>query len=356
VGQCAHSTGKPLKMEALEKENTGHIHRRLWGNLPVAIVVLEGEKVVYANKKAHTLLRAEPEYLEKKKNNHSVFDYIPASLKEAFFESYKKAVLAGEEGLSEEWDIRDVSGEKRRVQAISSKVVFENRDCVQVVFSDITEKHQDRELAAEAREKFLKITRNIEEVIYIIALENGSGKVEFVSENIYKLIGLTPKQYLARFQRILERVHPEDLPRVLEASAQSRNTKKPYTRTYRYLHHQTENYVWLEERVYPEYDNEGNPKAILGVTRDISGRMETEKTISESETKFRMLATNARDVIYKFVFLPEPRYDYISPSIFDLSGYAPEEFYRDPLLGYKIIHPADVAKLEKSRSKIERKE
>lgn len=65
------------------------------------------------------------------------------------------------------------------------------------------------------------------------------------------------------------------------------------------------------------------------------------KALQQSEEKFRMLAENAMDVVYRFVLYPKAQYEYVSPSIFALSGYTPEEFYKDPYLGFKVIHPKD---------------
>lgn len=57
-----------------------------------------------------------------------------------------------------------------------------------------------------------------------------------------------------------------------------------------------------------------------------------------SEQKFRRLAENARDVIYR-MSLPDGVYEYMSPAATELFGYAPEEFYASPLLIRKVIHP-----------------
>ncbi|NMC80806.1 MAG: PAS domain-containing protein, partial [Chloroflexi bacterium] len=44
----------------------------------------------------------------------------------------------------------------------------------------------------------------------------------------------------------------------------------------------------------------------------------------------------------------EPRgLEYISPAIYHITGYTPEEFFQDPDLGSKIAHPEDLELLAK---------
>ncbi|SFM60258.1 PAS domain S-box protein [Methanolobus profundi] len=66
-----------------------------------------------------------------------------------------------------------------------------------------------------------------------------------------------------------------------------------------------------------------------------------EKKLRESEIRFRELVENAEDVLYLIEYIPEKKIVYISPSIVDISGYSAEEFYKDPELTSKIIHPDD---------------
>ena len=68
-----------------------------------------------------------------------------------------------------------------------------------------------------------------------------------------------------------------------------------------------------------------------------------------SESRFRLLAENARDIIFRYDFLPEPRFTYVSPSSSSLTGYEPEEYYADPDLGLRLVHPLDRPLLEAAR-------
>lgn len=72
--------------------------------------------------------------------------------------------------------------------------------------------------------------------------------------------------------------------------------------------------------------------------RDVSERLKTELALYESEQRFRFLAENAKDMLFKMTY-PEGRYEYVSPASFDILGCMPEELYETPALIFKSIHP-----------------
>jgi diguanylate cyclase (GGDEF)-like protein/PAS domain S-box-containing protein len=80
--------------------------------------------------------------------------------------------------------------------------------------------------------------------------------------------------------------------------------------------------------------------AIL-VFRDISEKRASELRLRDSEERFRLLAENARDMIYRLRIEPELITEYVSPAAIGLLGYAPEDFYADPLLAMKVISRDD---------------
>lgn len=66
-----------------------------------------------------------------------------------------------------------------------------------------------------------------------------------------------------------------------------------------------------------------------------------QRELEASEERYRLLADHARDVVYRFRLHPRPGFEYVSPSCAALLGYAPAEFYADPLLPTKLVHPDD---------------
>lgn len=71
--------------------------------------------------------------------------------------------------------------------------------------------------------------------------------------------------------------------------------------------------------------------------------------LSQSEARFRLLAENARDLIYRYALLPEPHFEYVSPSATQITGYTPDDHYNDPNLAYKLVYPDDISLLDKIR-------
>ncbi len=62
---------------------------------------------------------------------------------------------------------------------------------------------------------------------------------------------------------------------------------------------------------------------------------------------FTCVSENAADLIYRYRFLPEPGFDFVSPSAKSITGYTPDEHYNDPELDMKLVHPEDRPLLEK---------
>lgn len=48
---------------------------------------------------------------------------------------------------------------------------------------------------------------------------------------------------------------------------------------------------------------------------------------------------------YRYRLRPRRGYEYVSPSVVDVVGYTPEEYYADPLIGFKLVHPEDAVTL-----------
>jgi PAS domain S-box-containing protein len=77
-----------------------------------------------------------------------------------------------------------------------------------------------------------------------------------------------------------------------------------------------------------------------------SERALVEQALEESEARFRRFAESAEDLIYRYRIAPKPAYEYLSPAVLKLTGFLPDEYYRDAELGFKVLHPNDRALID----------
>lgn len=71
-----------------------------------------------------------------------------------------------------------------------------------------------------------------------------------------------------------------------------------------------------------------------------------EIKLAESEARYRRLADNAPDIIFRYELKPEMKLTYINPAVEKITGYAPEECYTDQNLMFSMIHPDDMGMME----------
>lgn len=79
----------------------------------------------------------------------------------------------------------------------------------------------------------------------------------------------------------------------------------------------------------------------LEKSRLFDSKRKAEQALVKSEERFRRLAENAQDLIYRYEFIPNRQFTYVSPSATQLTGYTPDEHYADPNLAVNMVHPED---------------
>ena len=85
----------------------------------------------------------------------------------------------------------------------------------------------------------------------------------------------------------------------------------------------------------------GTVRLVIAIGTLILFLEKTRTDLSNKEIQYQLLTENAIDVIYYYRLSPEAAIDYINPSVLTVTGYAPEEYYADNKLIFKLVHPDD---------------
>jgi diguanylate cyclase (GGDEF)-like protein/PAS domain S-box-containing protein len=101
--------------------------------------------------------------------------------------------------------------------------------------------------------------------------------------------------------------------------------------------------MWVTVGTSPQRDpDDGAITAVICTFVDVTEQRRVEGELRASEERFRLIAENAADVVYRFTVGDTPRFDYVNPAVESQLGYTPQEFYDDPSLIVKVTHDDDI--------------
>jgi len=116
------------------------------------------------------------------------------------------------------------------------------------------------------------ILENIDEIIFTLHPVANGAALHFVSARVTDLLGYTPDEVIALGNAI---IHPGDLENVQQKTREAFRTSATTTFQYR-IRHRDGRYRWFENRLRGVGAQGANGRAVFGVARDITDRIELE--------------------------------------------------------------------------------
>ncbi len=301
-----------------------------------------------------------------------------------------RTLRTGQSILNEEIDIEDFN--RKRKTILNSTMPLRNQAGVMVgamvVNQDITEQRLVENALWENQRLIQQIADATPTILYVYDLVENRNI--YSNQHLNEILGYLPEEIEKMGPDFLPNsIHPEDWPRVVENQLKliSAQDGEIIETEYRMRDFQGE-WHWLVSRdTIFSRTQEGAAKQVLGMgldislrkraeaelveyrqqleelvewrtaelqntnqqlEREIADRIRAEVQLRESETRYRLLAENATDMIC--IQSPEGVYQYVSPSCFTLLGYHSSE-----LIGhsaYEWIHPDDIPEVENSHRSV----
>jgi len=218
--------------------------------------------------------------------------------------------------------IKNGSGEMRLLSITRTPKIDSDGNVEYVICAaeDITERKKAEEKIKEA-----DIIINKSPVVAFTWINEEGWPVEFISENVKKLLGYSSEDFLSRKISYADCIYPEDLERVeqevadfSEEEGRDEFVHKPYR-----ILTKDNNVKIVKDWTFIVRDFEGKITHYKGIIEDITERKRIEAALLESEKKFRLIAENSIDCIW--ILDTWLKFTYLSPSSESILGYKPEQ-------------------------------
>jgi PAS domain S-box-containing protein/putative nucleotidyltransferase with HDIG domain len=231
------------------------------------------------------------------------------------------------------WQHRRKDGELIMVEITSHTLQWQGRRAELVLAVDMTERITAERKLVESKERYRYLFEANPHPMYIYDLET--------------LRFLTVNQAFARH-------YGYSRDELLEMTIKDIRPEEQVSKLLQAFHRQPEGLmnwgIWTNRKksgelmemevIAHQLDWDGHP-AELVLVLDVTERLNTERQLKNSEERYRRLAENAADLIYRYEFIPSRGFTYVSPAATSITGYTPEDHYQDPELGNKLVHPDD---------------
>ncbi|MBN1579252.1 MAG: PAS domain S-box protein [Anaerolineae bacterium] len=183
-----------------------------------------------------------------------------------------------------------------------------------------------------------------------IVVVNGQGQITFANARAERILGLEKLEITQRVYNDPEwRITTYDgtpFPDEQLPFRRVMDTASPVFDVHHAIEWPDGRRVLLVINAAPLVGETGQLEGIVSTVEDVTARVQAETALRESERRFRRIAENAQDLIYRYRLAPAPGFEYVNAAATAITGYTPQEHYADPQLGFKLVHPEDQPLLE----------
>ncbi len=186
-------------------------------------------------------------------------------------------------------------------------------------YRDISDHIASRQELQQRNEEIRRVLDNVDEVIYSNKIN--PYEVTQWSDACYPMYGHTAEEFMQESNLWYEVILPEDrytVDQINETLAAGHVGVAEYR-----IRHKDGRIRWIEARVTPTLNADGQLIRVDGVNRDITDKKIAELLLQDSERKFRALIEKSKDGIA--LADREGIIRYVSPAITAILGYEPDE-------------------------------
>jgi diguanylate cyclase (GGDEF)-like protein/PAS domain S-box-containing protein/putative nucleotidyltransferase with HDIG domain len=264
----------------------------------------------------------------------TMLDYVVPEYRDLTIQEISKAVTEGRTRGKVEFPITVAGGRTIEVEVSAASLRDAKGNPIGLigVVRDITERRRADKSLRESEERYRLLAENVSDVIWTM---NMNLEFTYISPSVIRMIkGYTLEEL--KTITMQELLTPEALATAAkvaqeELALEGTGKADPYRSRMSEveLRNKDGSTLWAEVKASAIRDQNGKAVGFLGVVRDITERRRADKSLRESEERYRLLAENVSDVIW--IMDLDFRYLYVSPSIERTRGFTPDEAMRMPI-------------------------
>ncbi|MFA6332396.1 MAG: PAS domain S-box protein, partial [Methanoregula sp.] len=285
--------------------------------------------LLFANRAAGAMVDVpDPEAASGKTN---VLEFADPDYRDAMLRDFEK-IKQGTDAYLVNYKLVTTTGRKIWVECIGKKIPFQDKEAVLVSMRDVTERKNSEERVRESENRFATVFRSSPVALTLVSAADGV--FVDVNDTFARNTGYIRDQVIGKTSEQIGLISDAEDREKMISAFRNRQDIQGMEITCRNKAGEiraclfSSRHILMQEKPY-----------ILSTILDISDRKTAEVALRESEQKFRRIADNAPDMIYR-ISVPDGKFEYVSPASIALTGYTPEEFHADPGLVRTLIHPA----------------
>jgi len=302
------------------------------------ICIIQDGVLRYANPRLSSLLG----YTVKEMTNQYFDKYIHPQELERMNKLYSR-YMSGERnmGIFETQFVRN-DGSVCEVELNASMIGYEGKGAALMVIRDVTDRNRTEAELRETSKRYQLIAQNVNDVIWTMDLNLN---YTYLSPSVERMFGSAIEQAMSKpMQKNLTEKSYLRVKEIIanEMAKMQRDEFDPYMAVTVELEQYCadESTLWTEVTATFLLDENETPIGILGVTRDISERRQTEQALRESERRYRLVTESSKDIIWTYDLI-ERRFTFASSAAENLLGYSGEDLPKLKLIDIMIPETAE---------------
>lgn len=259
-----------------------------------------------------------------------------------------KAVLAHTKKVQFETVYRKKTGELRDVMVVATNIQIQGRDYGYGSIVDITEKKQAEADLQQERERLENIAAASPIVICSFRVSPARKHAyPYVSPAFYDLYGITPQDLMDDPRITDQRVHPDDLPALVNTLLLSARALSRWHHTWR-VKHPDKGEIWVEGYATPLREADGST-IWHGILNEVTERVRAENALRFEKERLEKMAMASPLGMYSFQ-LSQGKFSlpFASAAFYEIYGVTADELAQNSAAITSRIHAKDLVCIRES--------